>query len=259
SPFWTGTPFVADPSMLAFARTAIKLPNDRSARLRFFLGYLGDPNVDLAESAYSEFAAAPYEDVVALAPRLGRARVLELLAAPTTREAHKSVFYLMLGSFHQSEDLPLVEKALDKLVMTSPQSAIMSCYLELKGAAGLPMLESRFLIPSASTLSQRSALEAMRFQASAGKPITGSQVAPVFRRLLDDPELAPLVLRDLALWSDWEGLPKVVGLFDHAPTWSRVSIVRYLASCPLPEAKAALERIGKKDPQLVKISAKPFQ
>ncbi len=269
SPFWTGPPLATDPTLVKFLTGLMKLPRGSNPtvqrqRLKYFLPYLGHANSDLADSAYGEFAAADYEEVIRLAPSVGRPKLLAWLESATTPDAHRALYLIMLGSFRNSADLPLVEKLLSQAETNqsgTDQASLIACYLSLKGSGGLARIERNFLDPDLSPAAHRAALEALRFHGNLGDPIESAQVAAVFRRQLQQPALAGLVLRDLALWKDWKALDDVVALYNssqEAP-WVRIPVIRYLSTCPLPEAKTALERFRKDNPDLVEAADRPFK
>ena len=79
-------------------------------------------------------------------------------------------------------------------------------------------------------------------------------------RLIERPDLADLVIPDLARWGDWSQVEKLSELFKNANDdnlWVRVPVINYLRACPLPEAKEKLVELEKIDPASVK-RAKTF-
>jgi hypothetical protein len=73
--------------------------------------------------------------------------------------------------------------------------------------------------------------------------------------VLDRKDLADLVIPDLARWSDWSQINRLVDLFvkaDPDNNWVRVPVVNYLRACPLPEAKQALKKLEEVDPESVR-------
>jgi hypothetical protein len=78
--------------------------------------------------------------------------------------------------------------------------------------------------------------------------------------MLDRPELADLVIPDLAKWEDWSVMDRLLDLYKNADpktSWVRVPVVNYLRTCPLPRAKRLLEECERIDPAAVK-RAKTF-
>jgi hypothetical protein len=81
------------------------------------------------------------------------------------------------------------------------------------------------------------------------------------RLMLDRPQLADLVIPDLARWEDWSVMDRLVQLFKDAnddSIWVRVPVVNYLRACPLPEAKKHIEELAKIDPDAVKRASNFF-
>ena len=73
--------------------------------------------------------------------------------------------------------------------------------------------------------------------------------------MLDRPQLADLVIPDLARWEDWSVMDRLVELFKNAndeSSWVRVPVVNYLRACPLPKAKEQIDELAKIDPDTVK-------
>jgi hypothetical protein len=74
------------------------------------------------------------------------------------------------------------------------------------------------------------------------------------RKGLARPELAAVVIADLARWQDWEAMGLVVGLFDKAgypQTATDRAIVGYLSACPEPAAMRELDHLRKLSPRRV--------
>ena len=73
--------------------------------------------------------------------------------------------------------------------------------------------------------------------------------------MLDRPQLADLVIPDLARWEDWASMPRLVKLFkeaDEKSSWVRVPVINYLRACPDPAAVEHIKELEKIDPAAVK-------
>jgi hypothetical protein len=73
--------------------------------------------------------------------------------------------------------------------------------------------------------------------------------------MLERPELADLVIPDLARWEDWGAIDELMTLYktaDEKSSWVRVPVVNYLRACPLPRAKDLLKECEKIDPAAYK-------
>ena len=73
--------------------------------------------------------------------------------------------------------------------------------------------------------------------------------------MLKRPQLADLVIPDLARWEDWSCMDQLVDLFKNADdksSWVKVPVVNYLRACPLPKAKDHIKELEILDPESVK-------
>ncbi len=99
------------------------------------------------------------------------------------------------------------------------------------------------------------AIMALRFHGQEEKVIPRERLLAGLRTMLDRPQLADLVIPDLARWEDWSAMNRLVDLFknaDEESSWVRVPVIKYLQACPLPEAKVRLAELAKIDPEVVK-------
>jgi hypothetical protein len=85
--------------------------------------------------------------------------------------------------------------------------------------------------------------------------IDKSHLTKSLHHMLERPELADLVIPDLAKWEDWSVMDQLMDLFkkaDEKTSWVRVPVINYLRACPLPRAKELLSECEKLDPAAVK-------
>ncbi len=234
------------------------LPPSGAKRLAFFYKYLQCGDSLLERDAYDEFARAPYDDVKALKPYLNRQELLRWIQDPKVAASRKRLYLTMLGICGRAEDAQLLER-----ILLSPTDrpkmgldAMIACYLTLKGAAGLPLVEKHFLgNPKASYSEVYAAIQALRFHGQSESVIPRKRLARSFHLLLDRPELADLVIPDLARWEDWSVMDRLVELFKQAEgkkSWVRVPVVQYLKACPEPRAKKLLKELERIDPKAVR-------
>jgi hypothetical protein len=139
--------------------------------------------------------------------------------------------------------------------------AMIACYMRLKGEASLPLVEDLYLKNTKAEYADTySAIMALRFHGQETDVIPREKIVKSLHHMLDRPELADLVIVDLARWEDWSVMDRLVDLFkkaDDKSSWVRVPVVRYLMACPKPEAKKHLEELEKVDESAVK-RAKTF-
>ena len=235
-----------------------KLPDDSLERLRFFHKFLQDEELMLARDAYDEFAVAPYDAVKKLGPEMDRKQLLEWIGDPEMATDRKRLYLTMLGVCGDEKNLPFLEKMLRSTQKSTRGGldALIACYLTLAGENGLPLVDELFLAnekaPYADTYA---AIMAVRFHGTEGDVLPRSALVESLHHVLDRKDLADLVIPDLARWSDWSQIDRLVDLFvkaDPDNNWVRVPVVNYLRACPLPAAKEALKKLEAVDPESVR-------
>jgi hypothetical protein len=164
----------------------------------------------------------------------------------------------MLGVCGSEKDLPMIEdfmKSSDRKAK-SGLDALIACYLTLKGESGLSLVESLFLAnEKADYADTYAAIMAIRFHGTEGGIIDAKRLVTSLHPMLQRPELADLVIPDLAKWEDWSVMEKLFDLYKNANeknSWVRVPVINYLRTCPLPKAKELLAECEKIDPAAVK-------
>ncbi len=255
------TPLAVTPRSRNYLKTIASLPRDYAAspekhakRLEFFLNHLEDAEEMLARDAYDEFARAPYAAVKLLAPKLDRQKLLQWIRNPDVPTSRRRLYFTLLGVCGTREDTRFLEELLtsEDPKQRGGLDALIGCYLTLKGADGLPLIEELFLKNEQADYSETyAAIMALRFHGTDGGVIPQRRIVESLRMMLARPKLADLVIPDLARWEDWESMPRLVELFkqsDEKTSWVRVPIINYLRACPLPEAKRYLEELEKLDP-----------
>ncbi len=235
-----------------------KLPEDDLEKLRFFQQYLESETTMLARDAYDEFAIAPYEAVQRLKDDMDHDQLVEWIRDPEMPADRRRLYLTMLGVCGTAEDVPMLEgflRSTQKSARTG-LDALVACYLKLAGADGLPLIDELFLAnkqaPYADTYG---AIMAIRFHGTETDEIPRSELVKSLHHVLERPDLADLVIPDLARWGDWTQLDRLVELFAEAEAdnnWIRVPVVNYVRACPLPEAKVAMEKLKEIDPEAVK-------
>lgn len=266
SPFWTGRAKPADGDVDAFVEGVLKLPSrfipaGRAQRLAYFLPYLANRNRLLADSAYSDFSQAPYASVARYSSIVGRDKIHAWLSDRSTPPEHSSLYYVMLSSVGSAKDLPMVEEQINRSLSAKPPgflSALIVCYLDLKGVNGLDFVEKHFL--HADRDRKGAALAALKVHVDEKSPLPRSKTLQVFHSQLGDLNYTCDIIQDLAVWKDWSVLPQIEAFLKLPQKHQiiRIYAVRYLLTCPLPQAKSALASLRKTDPQLAGISPYPF-
>ncbi|MBL9125330.1 MAG: hypothetical protein JNG90_16955 [Planctomycetaceae bacterium] len=233
------------------------LPETGADRLAFFQDYFEDTEELLARDAYDEFAKAPYIEVKQLKERMQHDKLVARIKDPNVSPSRRRLYLTMLGVCGSKDDLPLLEEIVKSQnpEQKSALDATIACYLTLNGVDGLPLIEELFLKkPDAEYTDTYAAIMALRFHGQEESQIPRERLVASLRLMLDRPELADLVIPDLARWQDWSAMDRLVQLFkeaDEQSSWVRVPVIKYLKECPLPEAKAHIEELAKIDPKVV--------
>lgn len=234
------------------------LAKEGSARLTFFQQYLEDQDEMLARDAYDEFAKAPYAAVHELKPKMQHDKLVGWIKNPDVPASRRRLYLTMLGVCGTSEDVEMLETMLksDDRKAKAGLDALIACYLTLKGPEGMPLVEDLFLKnPKAEYADTYAAIMAIRFHGSEANIVPKERLKTGLRHMLDRPQLADLVIPDLARWEDWAVMDKMVQLFktaDEKNSWVRVPVINFLRACPKPEAKKYIEELEKIDPAAVK-------
>lgn len=236
----------------------LKLPKEGNERLYFFQNYLEDGEEMLARDAYDEFAKAPYAQILELKEHINHEQVVAWVKNPEVPASRRRLYLVMLGVSGSEKDLPMLEEYIrsSDRKAKSGLDALIACYLTLKGEAGMPLVEELFLKNKKSDYADTyAAIMALRFHATEGGKISKARLLEGFHYMLERPELADLVIPDLARWEDWAAMDRLFNLYknaDEKTSWVRVPVINFLRACPLPHAKELLAECEKIDPAAVK-------
>lgn len=253
-----GTPNAISERAAKYIAALIDLPKQGPDRLAFFQEYLEDPESILAGDAYDEFARAPYGEVKQLAERIHHDKLLTWIQDREVPASRRRLYLTMLGVCGTADDVPILEamiKSPDRQVRTA-LDAMAACYLILRGPEGLPLIEDLFFKDEKAEYSDTyAAIMAIRFLGQESTAVPKERLVESLHFILERPQLADLVIPDLARWQDWSVVETLVDLFkkaDEESSWVRVPVINYLRACPKPEAKEYLAELEKIDPDSVK-------
>ncbi|HUE74036.1 MAG TPA: hypothetical protein VMP01_24360 [Pirellulaceae bacterium] len=244
--------------VLDYLAKLVQLPQEGVERYRFVLDYLEDEESDLARDAYDEFAKAPYAAVRSLKDDLDHDEIVARIDNPGIPATRRRLYFVMLGIVGDDKDVPYLEALMQSADRQDRRGLdmIIFCYLSIRGESGLPMIEERFLRNQDCDYSDTyAAIMALRMHAAEEVTLQPKHVVGPLRGVLERPQLADLVIPDLARWEDWTAIDKLLELYktaDEKSSWVRVPVVNYLRACPLPRAKALIAECEKIDPQAVK-------
>ena len=232
----------------------LKLPKEGPQRLIFLQRYLEDEDDLLARDAYDEFAGAEYEHVRGMKDHMDRDQLVAWINDPNIPASRRRVYLMMLGVCGGKKDMKMLEgfmRSSDRKKKAG-LDALIACYLTLKGPKGLELVDELYLAnKKADYTDTYSAIMALRFHGTEEDVIDKQYLVRSLRHVLERPELADLVMPDLARFEDWGPMDRMMDLYRHEDRqnqWLRVPVVNYLRACPLPRAKALLSECERLDP-----------
>jgi hypothetical protein len=169
---------------------------------------------------------------------LPRNKIRAWLMHPETPQTRLGLYGMLLGLCGNNDDAELLAH---KIAPNSEEFRIgldgmISGYLLLKGTTGLDDIDEwKFKIHNgkkAAFSETYAAMMGLRFMWQyAGGKISNDRLQQSMRILLDQPELADLVIADLARWKDWSVQDRLMSLYGkgdyNIPSIKR-SIIRYM-------------------------------
>ena len=242
------TPLQVSAITQAYIEELPNLPTDAVKRLVYFQKYLEHKEEALARDAYDEFAKTPYEVIRALKSNMNHDQLVTWVSDENIPASRRRLYLTLLGICGTQDDLPMLETLLKsgERRKKAGLDALIGCYLTLRGAEGMPLIEDLFIKNKKSEYADTyAAIMALRFHGTESDVIPRKRILEAMRYMLERPQLADLVIPDLARWEDWSQIDRLVKLFkdaDEQTSWVRVPVVNYLRQCPLPAAKEQIKK-----------------
>jgi len=213
-----GSPLEVTQAGYEYMKNSPKPDQPALKRLSYFMKYLEHPDHTIGDDAFGEFANASYADVVALAKEMPREKLRTWLTTNTVSPGRIGLYGMMLGLCGNEEDAQLMERK----IMESTEEfrlgidGVMGGYLLLRGEPALTQLDEKKLKDKKAPFSETyAAMQALRFMWQYGdNRIEPDRMRQSMRILLDRPELADLVIADLARMKDWSVQDRLMELFE---------------------------------------------
>lgn len=265
-----GSPVEVTDASYKYMTDAPSPETETAKRLEYFINYLEHEDQLVSNDAYAEFANAPYEDICMVSDSLPRDKIRGWVADADTPGTRLGLYGLLLGLSGNESDAKIMESRITEASSDFRLGidGIMSGYLLLKGDKGLDTIDRTKLIgskvkdadgnmvevPFSETYS---AMQALRFMWTYGNDrISKERLRESMRHLLTRPELADLVIADLARWKDWSIQDRLLKIYDdeayNIPAIKR-AVIRYLYYCskdvPKDEDGKAID--GPKPPHVI--------
>ena len=247
-------PVPASRTLSAYLQAVLRLPKVGPQRASFYHQHLQSSDEMIAYDAYEEFARVPYAQLKQLKGLMNHDRLVAWIQDPQTPASRRRLYFTMLGICGSQQDVPMLERLIQSQERKDKRGieALLACYLTLRGAAGLDRIDKLYLSNSAADYAETyGAIMAIRFHLRDERVISRQSLVASLRLMLNRPELADLVIPDLARAEDWTVIDRLMELFWEAKPeyeWVRVPVINYLRSCPLPIATILLGECERLDP-----------
>ena len=256
----------ANEALLGYAAAAPATSLAAAERLRWFARWLEHPEPAIAADAFTEFGLAPFEAVQEAADAFDAGKLAAWIDEPGIDARRRGFYGLAAGlvAAHSADAATrgrlrdALEAAIDAPAddFRAGFDGLLAGLLMAEGTAGLDKLDRRGLFaPTARPLDQRHLLAALRFAwESLGDTISRDRVAAATARLVASPAVAADAIIDLARYDAWTHVDEVARLWEtlgRDDPLVRRAVAGYLAACPLPAARAHLERFRGANPVLL--------
>jgi hypothetical protein len=249
----------AGSAMPEYIKGALALKDEKiGKRLRFFFDYLDNPDLEISNDAYMEFANADYKDYREMAKDLPAAKIVGWLNSDKTQAFRIGLYSSMLGHCGTKEHAAVLRNLLDKPERRVGMGVdgILAAYTMLDPKDGWTYLRGIFGDGTKEFLLRFAGLRAVRFlHDSRPDLVPVKELTDGIALLLDQKDIADLAIDDLRKWKRWDMTDRVLGVKNKAPfevPIVRRSILRFcLCATDNAAAKQYVTEAREADPQMV--------
>ena len=250
-------------------------------RLEYFLKFFESDDRAIAYDVFWELDSAPVKDRWACASKLPREKLRASLKNPEKLHMRRDLYAELLGYCGDQTDAEFLLAHLkepSKDFRLEIQGYVIA-YLWLTGEHGLDVIDELKLGPKESNFSEcYAAMQSLRFMWNCGQDRIGKErLCQSMRALIERPDLADIVISDLARWKDWSVQDRLMTLYgqgEYAFLSVKRATVTFLLTCgqvtdptqrsetdgtptlDLPphaiKARANLDELRRRDPKTVK-------
>jgi hypothetical protein len=232
-------------------------------RLRFFFDYLDNPDLEISNDAYKEFANADYKDYENMAKDLPAERVAGWLKDEKTPAFRYGLYASMLGHCGTDEHARLLHKMLEdpEKRLGSGIDGMLAGYVMLKPNEGWKYTLDILKDGKKEFMIRYAALRAVRFfWDSRPDLVSQKKLKEGLSCLLEQSDIADLAIDDLRKRQCWDLTDAALGLRNNKAyeiPIVRRAILRFALGCQESKAKgsaaarAYVDEQRKKDAQMV--------
>jgi hypothetical protein len=242
--------FLAAGVALSTNRSAPQSIHEQSEALRYFLPYLEHAHPQIADSAYTKLAKAPYAVIRKLAADVKPDPLLAWIGDAQIASKRKSLYITLLGVCGGERESALLKQWIDEgwdRQSTENLAAMLTAHAELNGEETIRLIEQSYVQNRDRQLGELiAAVTALRVHGQADGKISRARIQASFQLLLRQrPQLVELIIEDCARWKDWSIAPKLMDIYAGGQQpWNNAMIIKYLEACPLPTARMFVEGVS---------------
>ena len=254
-PYWGKE--ISSPAVLDFVAELHKVRGDPAKVLLHAAKHFDHADENVADEAFMVFAKADDKLIAQTAKKLAPANLRKLVKNPDLEPERLSMFAYLLGACGTADDVELLQS----LIKNPPRrfyksyEGILAGYITMRPAEGWALANDTLRNDKNSFLLRFATLRTMRFFYNAKPEETGPRVLSGLGLALGQSDIADIAIEDLRKWKRWDHTKAVVACWDRKGYQSPIvkqSIIRYALACPMPEARALVERARRQDPELVR-------
>jgi len=186
-------------------------------RLVFAFDYLDNPDIEISNDAYKEFANADYKEYAGIARSLPADRIAKWMDDKNTPPFRLGLYGSMLGHCGTDKHADLLRRLVDDpdKRVGSGVDGILAGYVMLKPKAGWEYVRGVLGDRKNDFMFRYASLRAARFLHDFRKDLVSQdEVAKGIARLIRHNDIADLAIEDLRKWNRWEMTDQVLELKD---------------------------------------------
>ena len=231
----------SEPASEALWKYLLEAPKSNvtaSERLEYFLKFFESDDRAIAYDVFWELDSATVKDRWACASKLPREKLRASLKNPEKLHMRRDLYAELLGYCGDQTDAEFLLAHLkepSKDFRLEIQGYVIA-YLWLTGEHGLDVIDELKLGPKESNFSEcYAAMQSLRFMWNCGQDQIGKErLCQSMRALIERPDLADIVIRDLARWKDWSVQDRLMTLYgqgEYAVPSVKRATVMFLLIC----------------------------
>ncbi len=232
---------------------------DRVADLLYFARYLENPDREIANDAFLEFAKGNDQEVGQAASKLQPEKLRGWLKDAQTPTNRLGLYALMLGACGGDEDATLLRAMIQDSTDRTDVAldGLLAGYVRLRPKEGWDAVLGLVRDEKKPFLQRFGALRTLRFYHGSQPDETKKQVLQGMTALVGQGDIADLPVEDLRRWQMWDLTGEVLAQYgkkSHGAPIMKRALVRYAVSAAphRPEAAAFVAELRKTDPALLK-------